>query len=510
MNATEHRHERTVAVTGATGYLGTRLVPRLLAAGHRVRCLVRSPRKLDNRPWYSDPSVEVRQADLNDPDGLVASLEGCSAAFYLVHSMVSAGIDYAEQDRKMSRTFAQAAARAGLERIVYLGGLGGDEDDLSDHLASRREVERQLADGPVPVTVFRAAMIIGSGSASFEILRYLAERLPVLITPRWVRTESQPISVRNVLHYLVQCLAEPATIGRTFEIGGPDVVTYEQLLRIMAEERGLRRRLIIPVPVLTPYLSSLWIHLVTPIDARMARPLAQGLRNRVVVRDHEAERLMPQPLLHAREAIRLALAAESRSDVESRWTAAGPMPGDPDWAGGDVFVDARTRVIHATPERVFDVLQGLGGPNGWFRWNVLWRLRGLLDRLTGGPGWKRGRRHPTRLAYGEVTDFWRVSEIQPGRRLTLRAEMRVPGDAVLDFELEPASSTGEPATRLVQTARFRPRGLAGLVYWYLVLPAHGLVFNDLLSGIARTAESSLPADASGRDPGEGDPSDEQA
>jgi hypothetical protein len=213
---------------------------------------------------------------------------------------------------------------------------------------------------------------------------------------------------------------------------------------------------------------------------------------------------MPQPLLHVREAIRLAVAAEARSDVESRWSSAGPVPGDPDWAGGDVFVDARTRLIRATPERVFDVIQGLGGPHGWFRWNALWRLRGLLDRLTGGPGSKRGRRDPTQLAYGEVIDFWRVSEIQPGRRLTLRAEMRVPGDAVLDFELEPASSTGEPATRLVQTARFRPRGLAGLVYWYLVLPAHGLVFNDLLCGIAQTAESSLPADASGRAPGDAD------
>jgi hypothetical protein len=257
------------------------------------------------------------------------------------------------------------------------------------------------------------------------------------------------------------------------------------LLQIMAEERGLPRRLIIPVPVLTPRLSSWWIHLVTPVSAEMARPLAEGLRNRVVLHDAEAARLMPRTLQGVKESIRVALDAEARSDVESTWSAAGPMPGDPDWAGGDVFVDARETLIPATPDQVFDVLTGLGGRHGWFRYNWLWRLRGYADRLAGGPGWKRGRRDPARLYWGEVLDFWRVTELQRGRRLTLRAEMRVPGDAVLDFELSSVESHDHsPSTRLVQTARFRTRGLAGLLYWYAVLPFHGLVFQGLLQGIA--------------------------
>ncbi len=478
-----------VAVTGATGYIGTRLVPRLVAAGYAVRCLARSPRKLADRPWYADPRVEVVASDLGDESSLTDELRGCAAAFYLVHSMQS-GSDYAAKDREMARRFARAAAAAGVGRIIYLGGLGEPDQRLSAHLASRREVERLLADGPVPVTTLRAAMIVGSGSASFEILRYLAERLPILITPRWVRTECQPISINDVLHYLVQCLTVPETSGRTLEIGGPDVVSYHQLLQIMAEERGLPRRLIIPVPVLTPRLSSWWIHLVTPVSAQMARPLAEGLRNRVVLHDDEAARLMPRALLGVRESIRIALDAEARSDVESTWSAAGPMPGDPDWAGGDVFVDSRETMIPATPEQVFDVLAGLGGRHGWFRYNWLWRLRGYADRLAGGPGWKRGRRDPARLYWGEVLDFWRVTELQRGRRLTLRAEMRVPGDAVLDFELSEVGSPGNtPSTRLVQTARFRSRGLAGLLYWYAVLPFHGLVFQGLLEGIAAAVAS---------------------
>ncbi|MBA3296405.1 MAG: SDR family oxidoreductase, partial [Acidobacteria bacterium] len=300
----------------------------------------------------------------------------------------------------------------------------------------------------------------------------------------WVRTESQPISIRNVLYYLVQCLAVPQTAGRTLEVGGSDIVTYQTLLQIMAEERGLGRRIIIPVPVLTPFLSSLWIHLVTPVSARMARPLAEGLRNRVVVQDDTAARLMPQQLLGVRESIRIALDAEARSDVESTWSAAGPVPGDPDWAGGDVFKDSRVTLIAATPERVFDVLMRLGGRQGWFHYNRLWRLRGLLDRLAGGPGWKRGRRDPARLSWGEAVGFWRVTELDRGRRLTLRAEMRVPGDAILDFELSPEESRdGTPSTLLTQTARFRPRGLAGLLYWYAVAPFHGPVFDGLLKGI---------------------------
>lgn len=478
-----------VVVAGATGYIGTRLVPRLAAAGYRVRCLVRAPRKLRDRPWAADPAIEIVGADLTDERAMTEGLRGAAAAFYLVHAMQSAGRDYAEQDRVMADGFQRAAAAAGIGRILFLGGLGDSDERLSKHLASRREIERVLAAGPVAVTIFRAAMIIGSGSASFEILRYLAERLPILVTPRWVRTESQPIAVHNVLHYLVAALAVPETKGRTFEIGGADIVTYEQLLQVMAEERGLPRRFIIPVPVLTPSLSSLWIHLVTPVSARMARPLAEGLRNRVVVSDDSAARLMPQRLWSVREAIRTALDADARSDVESSWSAAGPVPGDPDWAGGTLFTDVREMAIAADPQRVFWVLTRVGGRHGWFGYNRLWRLRGLLDRLAGGPGSKRGRRNAEGLSWGDAIDFWRVVELEPGKRLTLRAEMRLPGDAVLDFELASLASDGQaPRTRLVQTAKFRPRGLLGLAYWYAVLPFHGLVFNELLRGVATAAE----------------------
>lgn len=386
----------------------------------------------------------------------------------------------------MAARFAAAAARAGLERIVYLGGLGETGTGLSEHLASRREVEDLLASGGVPLTVLRAAMIIGSGSASFEILRYLVERLPVMVTPRWVRTPCQPIAVRNVLHDLVECLSQPATIGRRLDIGGAEVVTYLDLMRVMAEERGLPRRLVVPLPVLTPRLSALWIHLVTPLSRRIAAPLAEGLRNPVVCRDDEAQRLMPQPLLGVREAIRAALARVDHHDVESVWSGAGRVPGDPDWAGGKVFVDRRTIDVAAPADAVFAAVCRVGGDHGWYAMNGLWQLRGWLDRLVGGPGLRRGRPNPDRVAYGEAIDFWRVAGVETNRRLALRAEMRLPGDAQLEFRIEPGATRG--ASRLTQEAIFRPKGLLGLAYWFAVLPLHGVVFAGMLRGIRRAAE----------------------
>lgn len=476
-----------VLVTGATGYVGGRLVPRLLEGGCRVRCVARSAPKLAARPWASDPRVEIAEVDLADEDATTSAMRGCQAAYYLVHSMV-AGASYAEADRELARRFASAAARAGVGRVIYLGGLGEQGQGLSEHLASRREVEAVLAAGPVPVTVLRAAMIIGSGSASFEILRYLVERLPVMVTPRWVRTTSQPIAIGNVVTYLVACLSTPATVGRTLDIGGPDVVSYLELMRIMAEERGLRRRLVIPVPVLTPRLSSLWIHLVTPLSHRIARPLAEGLRNPVVCRDEEAARLMPQRLLGVREAIRVALEQVAHREVETGWLDAGPIPGDPDWAGGTVFMDRREIEVAARPADVFVTLSRIGGETGWYALDWLWRIRGVLDRLAGGPGLRRGRRDGERVAFGDAIDFWRVTGIEPGRRLALRAEMRLPGEASLEFIVEPMPGrTG--CSRLVQTARFLPRGLLGLAYWYLVLPLHGFVFGRMLAGIRRAAEA---------------------
>ena len=407
------------------------------------------------------------------------------------------GARYAEADRRLAERFALAAARARVGRIIYLGGLGEQGEGLSEHLSSRREVEAVLVAGSVPVTVLRAAMIIGSGSASFEILRYLVERLPVMVTPRWVKTRSQPIAISNVLIYLVACLSVPATVGRTLDIGGPEVVSYLELMRVMAEERGLRRRLVIPVPVLTPHLSALWIHLVTPVSHRIARPLAEGLRNPVVCRDDEATRLMPQRLLGVREAIRVALEQVAHREVETGWFDAGPIPGDPDWAGGTVFVDRREVEVAASSDEVFATLSRIGGETGWYGLEWLWRLRGALDHLAGGPGLRRGRRHAARVAFGDAIDFWRVTGVEPGRRLTLRAEMRLPGEALLEFVVEPVSGRAG-RSRLVQTARFAPRGLLGIAYWYAVLPFHGLVFGRMLEGIRRAAASMATADARAR------------
>mgnify|MGYP000274201015 CR=1 FL=1 len=479
-----------VLVTGASGYIGGRLVPRLLEAGYRVRCLVRSARKLEARPWVGHPSVELCEGSAERDADLDTALRGCSAAYYLIHSMMSVGRAYRDHDRRLAERFARAAERAGVARLIYLGGLGETGAGLSEHLASRREVERALASTSVPVTVLRAAMIIGSGSASFEILRYLVERLPVMVTPRWVRTECQPIAVRNVLHYLVACLAEPRTAGRTLDIGGVDVLTYREIMQEMAAALGLRRRIIVPVPVLTPRLSSLWIHLVTPISHRIARPLAEGLRNRVVCRDDDAIRLMPQRLLSVREAIDAALGKLTTAQVETAWSDAGVIPGDPDWAGGKVFVDRREINVNAPPEAVFRAFCRLGGDNGYYAADWLWRLRGWLDRLVGGPGLRRGRRDPNRLAYGEALDFWRVTAVAENRSLELCAEMWLPGVATLRFEVGP-SSGGEQGSTLVQTARFKPRGLPGLAYWYAVAPLHDIVFEGMLRGIRRAAEADL-------------------
>ncbi len=477
--------DRPIFVSGASGYIGGRLVPRLLEAGYRVRCLARNPQKLEARSWASHPRVEIVAGDVGDSEGLAEPLRGCSTAYYLVHSMIAAGADYAEQDRQLASNFARAAAAAEVDRIVYLGGLGETGKELSEHLSSRREVEQALASTDVPVTVFRAAMIIGSGSVSFEILRYLVERLPIMITPRWVQTESQPIAVRNVLHYLIACLQVPETVGRIFDIGGAEVLSYRKIMRIMAEELGLPRRWVIPVPVLTPRLSSLWIHLVTPHSASIARPLAEGLRNRVVCRNDDAHRLMPQTLLTVREAIHSALGKVADGEIETSWSDAGVIPGDPDWAGGTTYVHREDTEIDASPQIVFQTLCRIGGENGWYAADALWQMRGLLDRLVGGPGLRRGRRSPDEIKFGDALDFWRVTGIEPGKRLTLRAEMKVPGVATLDFEIEAKNGS----THLAQIARFQPRGLLGILYWFAVMPLHGYVFRSMLRGIRQAAET---------------------
>jgi len=484
LKLSETSKPQRVAIAGATGYIGGRLVPQLLDFGYSVRCLARSPAKLQAREWANEPMVEIVRADLADAETLARNLEGCQTAFYLVHSMTSAGADYAEQDNRLASVFSGAARKAGVQRIIYLGGLGETGADLSAHLSSRRQVEEALASKGVPVTVLRAAMIIGSGSASFEILRYLVERLPIMITPKWVSTPCQPIAVRNVIGYLVGTLSQPEMAGRVFDIGGPDVLCYRDIMRVMAEELGLPRRWILPVPVLSPRLSSYWIHLITPLSHNIAKPLAEGLRNPVICRENRIRQLIPQELLPVRDAIRTALHQMTENQVETHWSMAGVIPGDPDWAGGTVFRDEREIVIEAPDWAVFRAVCRVGGGHGWYAADWLWRIRGWIDLLVGGPGLRRGRRDPQTVGYGEALDFWRVVSIKRDRILALRAEMKLPGEALIEFVIEPR---GKTQCSLHQRALFHPRGLFGLLYWYAVAPLHHIVFRGMLSGIQREA-----------------------
>lgn len=500
---------RTVLVAGATGYIGGRLVPELLRAGHRVRCLARTPAKLRDRDWHGD--VEVAQGNVLEPESLDGPFDGVDVVYYLVHSMDGEG-DFRERDRRAAENVRRAAADAGVEQIVYLGGMGDEDDDLSKHLRSRQEVGRVLAEGPVPVTELRAAVIIGSGSASFEMLRHLTEVLPMMVTPRWVSTRCQPIAVRDILAYLVGVLGREEAKGRVLEVGGPDVLTYEEMMQLYAEVAGLRRRLIVNVPLLTPGLSSRWIGLVTPLPVGLARPLVDSLVNEVVVRDDAIRAIVPRDCLPMREAFGLALRRIQDVDVTTTWAgadlpesvtgrprtrldAAEPAPTDPEWSGGTVLSDDQEVTTSASPAAVFSVLEGLGGNRGWYSPAWLWRLRGWVDAIFGGVGMRRGRRHPDRLAVGEPVDFWRVELLDRPHRLRLHAEMRLPGEAWLDFRVTEADEGGSV---LEQHARFAPRGLWGRVYWYVLLPFHGLIFPRMAAAMAAAAEQA-PATDGGAD-----------
>jgi hypothetical protein len=373
-------------------------------------------------------------------------------------------------------------------RIIYLGGLTPPNQPLSPHLNSRAEVADILQSGPVPATILKAAMILGSGSASFEILRYLVERLPIMITPRWVRTEVQPISIRNVLGYLVGCLEHKEMAGEAFDIGGPEVITYERLFQIYAEEAGLPRRKIIPIPFLTPVLSAYWIHLVTPLHSSIARPLAEGLQNRVVCQDNRIRDIIPQDLMGCRETIRRILEKHHQQIIETCWTDAGPVSppewvqrGDAKYAGGTIFTFAYRLSLEERPERIWRLLVTIGGENGWYFANFLWLMRGWMDKLIGGVGSKRGRRHPIELKTGDALDFWRVIEIREQRRLLLMSEMKGPGEAILDFQILPR---GLDVSEIRLISRFFPKGLWGLLYWYALLPFHSWLFKGLLRALA--------------------------
>ena len=490
MNNEQHLQNanRLILLTGATGYVGARLLRALEQQALQVRCLARRPEMLTGR---TGARTEIVAGDVLDPDSLDRALQNVDTAFYLVHSMGSAG-SFEESDRQAAQNFASAAAKAGIRRIVYLGGLGDSQQPLSAHLRSRHEVGEILRSTGVQVIEFRASIVIGSGSLSFEMVRALVERLPVMIAPRWVSVLSQPIAVSDLLSYLVAAIDLEVSESRVFEIGGADQVSYGDLMREYARQRGLRR-LIIPVPVLTPRLSSLWLGLVTPLYARVGRKLIDSICYPTVVRDQTASATFAIAPLGYREAIHAALRNEDREFAESRWSDAisstGAATGSAGGAFGSRFVDSRTVEVHCAPAQVFAAVERIGGQTGWYFTNWLWGLRGVMDLAIGGIGMRRGRPHPERLRVGDTLDCWRVEALEPGRRLRLAAEMKLPGRAWLEFEV-----TGNgPSCQLRQTATFDARGVLGRAYWYLVYPLHQVVFAGMLRGIA--AASSQPETA---------------
>jgi uncharacterized protein YbjT (DUF2867 family) len=480
--------KQLVLVTGGTGYIGGRLVPRLLEAGFRVRCLARDPARLQKRPWSGQ--VELVEGDVLRRETLAAAMQNVSVAYYFVHSL-GAGSNFLEQDVLAARNFGASAKRANVARIIYLGGLGDTSTALSAHLRSRHETGDALRESGVPVTEFRAGVIVGSGSISFEMIRYLTERVPLMICPRWVFTRIQPIAIRNVLDYLIAALRVPESTGRIIEIGGADVITYGKMLTFYAEVRGLRRWLV-PVPVLTPKLSSYWVQLVTPIPASIARPLVAGLRNEIIVRDDLARRLFPsiQPLDY-RVAVKLALEKlEARevetAEIDSPATSqrdATPVVALATHEG--MIIERRQIAVDASAEAIFRAFTGLGGARGWLYMNWAWRIRGAFDRLFGGVGLRPGRRDPQFLCVGEALDFWRVEAIDPGRMLRLRAEMKLPGKAWLQFEVK--TQDHYPRPLLAQTAFFAPKGLLGLIYWYGLYPVHALIFRGMIQKLSDLA-----------------------
>ena len=471
-----------ILVTGATGYIGGRLIPRLAAHGYPVRALARDPRRLGR---LAALTRDVVSADLLQPHTLASAVEGVDTAYYLAHSMTTSGGDFAFKDRAAARNFAAACAVARVRRIIYLGGLGNSNQALSSHLASRQEVGAILATGPVPVTELRAAIIVGAGSASFEIIRDLVHRLPVMVTPRWVRSRCEPVAIAQVLDYLVGVLEEPRTVGQVLDIGGGEVLTYEQMMRECATVMGRRLR-ILTLPVLTPSLSAYWLNLVTSVPMSLARPLVEGLRNDVVTTDRRIRDWIPTRDIPYREAVATALAEDAAGELATRWTLADTSPPDaaqPGWP--EPLSETRTRETPAPAAAVFAAVQRIGGQTGWYYADWLWRLRGAIDRMLGGVGMRRGRAHPTALAIGQPVDFWRVADLVPGRLLRLRAEMKLPGVAELEFAVEDRAGGG---ALLRQRAQFQPNGLWGRLYWYLLLPFHAFIFGGMARRIVAAAE----------------------
>lgn len=499
-----------VLVTGATGYIGGRLVPRLLAAGYEVRVLARRPERLRDVPWRSE--VDVVAGDLVDRESVDAAMAGVDVVYYLVHSMGGRD-DFEATEQRIAENVARAAREHGVTRLVYLGGLHPDGVRLSRHLRSRTQVGEILLASGVPTIVLQAGVIIGSGSTSFEMIRHLTEVLPYMPAPRWVRSFIQPIAVRDVLYYLVAAAEVPLPVSRSLDIGGPDILRYGQLMNGYAVEAGLPQRPIAALPVLTPWLAGQWVNLVTPIPRRIAVPIIESLQFDCVMGDHDIDHVIPPPaegLLPYRVAVRLALERERAGEVETSWRNAevagapsDPLPSDPDWAGHTVYLDERERRTSAAAQELWRVVEGVGGENGWYSFPLAWAARGWIDKLTGGVGLRRGRRDPETLHVGDAVDFWRVEAIDRGSFLRLRAEMRVPGRAWLELAVRPSEGGAEYRQRAI----FFPKGLSGRLYWWAILPFHGIIFAGMANRITAEAEAmrgEIPTQRTGRTGGDGD------
>ena len=480
-----------VLVTGATGYVGGRLVPKLVEQGHSVRVLAREPHRLEGVPWHDD--VEIIQGDLQVRADVARAVSDVDVLYYLVHSMSSAG-DFEVVERRVATLVAEEAKAAHVKRIVYLGGLH-PEGKLSRHLGSRKEVGDILLASGVPTIALQAGVIIGSGSASFEMIRHLTEILPAMPAPKWVRNHIQPIAVRDVLHYLVKSAELAPEVNRAFDIGGPDVFRYYELMNGYAQEAGLKERLILALPVLTPWLASQWVNLVTPIPRSLAVPIIESLLHDAVMKNHDIDEVIPPPaegLIGYRKSVELALVRMRSGEVETSWrntevigAPSDPLPSDPEWAGHTVYTDSREVMVDAPSEELWKVVESIGGDNGWYSLPVAWAARGLLDKLVGGVGLRRGRRDPNRLVTGDALDFWRVEKIERGSFLRLRAEMKLPGLAWLEFTVTPVS---EEHSTLTQRAIFFPQGLGGRLYWAAVTPLHGIVFAGMAKSMGKAAE----------------------
>ena len=481
-------------VTGATGYVGGRLVSRLLEDGFQVRVMARNVDKLRDYPWINQ--VEVVKADAEDASTLPQALDAIDVAYYMLHSL-SEHDGFETIEATMAKNFGKAAKTAGIKRIVYLGGISPSNTELSIHLESRKHTGELLRESGVSTTELRAAIIIGSGSASFEMLRYLTERLPFMITPKWLNNRVQPIAIRDVLHYLIKAGEETTTESHIGDIGGPDVMFYKEMMQRYAKVAGLRPRKIVTVPVLTPRLSSHWVSLVTPVPRRLALPLVDSLVNEVVVDPEIDVRTFLEPpadgLLDFNTAVTFALDKVRNQDVLTRWSSASvpgtpsePLPTDPDWSGGSLYVDLREQRTSATPENLWKIIEGIGGKNGYYSLPFLWEIRGIFDRLIGGVGLRRGRRDPEHLYVGETVDFWRVEKCDRGQLLRLRAEMKLPGLAWLELIVD-VNEKGQTIYR--QRATYRPTGLFGHIYWWAVAPFHVFVFGFMVNRIPAAAEN---------------------